>query len=367
LNGLGIIENISVVARTTEVSQEQMEGGLDPQAQALVPPTPPPGVAPDLRVGFLLSPRFTILPFAGFIDCLRHAADEADYSRQIHCAWRVVAPSLASIEASCGLSVMPQAVFPDPGEFDYLVVIGGLLPWCLEQPAETYDYLRAAYADGVQVAGLCTGSFVLAKAGLLEGRLCAVHFEHRQQLIELFPRVRPVTDQAYVTDHGLITCPGGTAALDLAAAIVARHCGRARALKGVMSMLGDPHQAAHRFPHRPYESLTVCGDWRVEQAVLLMERHLSQPFGIEELARRLGSSVRELNRAFARHAAESPAAIWRKMRLAHGHWLLINTSRNITQVAHETGFADTAHFSRWFKRVFGEAPKSFRRRRALFR
>ncbi|MBE9557639.1 MAG: helix-turn-helix domain-containing protein [Proteobacteria bacterium] len=94
-----------------------------------------------------------------------------------------------------------------------------------------------------------------------------------------------------------------------------------------------------------------------------MERNLSQPFGIGELARRMGISRRELDRAFAKHAHKKPSTVWRTMRLTHGQWLLLNTSRAITQIAHECGFADAAHFGRWFKTTYGAMPNSFRTRR----
>lgn len=323
----------------------------------------PPKVEPDLKVGFILSPKFTLLPFASFVDCLRHAADEADHSRQIYCRWSVIAPSLEPIEASCGVHITPLEIFPDPTSFDYIVAVGGLLPWCLDQPRETYDYLRTAYASNVSAVGLCTGSFILAKAGLLDGRRCAVHAEHQHLFAQLFPSVLPVTDQIYVNDQGLYTCPGGTTALDLAFSLIEEHCGKARALKGIMSLLVDKHRAALHVPHRPYENLTACGDWRVERSIELMERYISRPFGIGQLADRIGSSHRELARAFSRRAGQSPAAIWRKMRLSHGHWSLLNTARTVTQIALECGFADAAHFSRWFKREYGEPPATFRRRR----
>jgi transcriptional regulator GlxA family with amidase domain len=328
--------------------------------EAFSPPSPMPSVEPDIKVGFILSPRFTLLAFASFIDCLRHAADESDRSRQIHCRWKIVAPELTPVEASCGVELMPQVVFPDPSEFDYIVMVGGLLPWCLDQPEETYDYLHAARRKNISVAGLCTGSFILANAGLLDDHDCTVHFEHRQQFAAMFPKVRPVTDQIYVNDRGIITCPGGTAALDLAASLVKEHCGQARAVKGLVSLLVDNHRATHHMPHRPYDHLAVCGDWRVEQSVELMERNFSRPFKIQELARRLGSSLRELNRAFARQAHDSPTVVWRKIRLSHAHWLLLNTSRTATQIAYECGFTDAAHFARWFRRTYGESPNAFR-------
>jgi transcriptional regulator GlxA family with amidase domain len=97
---------------------------------------------PGLRVGFILAPQFTLIAFASFIDSLRHAADEADRSRQIHCTWRVIASDLDPVEASCGVSVVPNATLSDPQAFDYIAVVGGLLPACLDLPGESYDYLR---------------------------------------------------------------------------------------------------------------------------------------------------------------------------------------------------------------------------------
>lgn len=323
----------------------------------------PRRVEPDLKAGFILSPGFSILPFAGFVDCLRHAADEADHSRQIYCRWSVIAPALEPLHSSCGLEVMPQEIFPPPGQFDYVVVVGGLLPGCLKHPPETYSYLRRCRAEGVSIVGLCTGSFIIAGAGLLDGRRCGVHFEHKHQLAELFPEVIPVSDEVYVSDGGIITCPGGTAAIDLAVTLIMEHCGKARAIKGLNSLLIDRHRATRHFLRQPHASLTNCGNWRVEEAVSFMERNLSQPFGIGELARRMGTSPRELDRAFAKHAGSKPSTIWRKMRLTHGHWLLLNTSRTITQIAHECGFADASHFCRWFKASFGETPNSFRTHR----
>ena len=99
---------------------------------------------------------------------------------------------------------------------------------------------------------------------------------------------------------------GGQAAIDLSVALIAQHCGKARAIKGLMSLLVDNHRFAHHLPHRPYEKLLECGDWRVERAVRLMQGNLNRPFGVEALARRTGSSLRELDRAFAPHVGEKP-------------------------------------------------------------
>lgn len=318
---------------------------------------------PDIRVGFLLSPSFTLLAFAGFIEALRHSADEADRSRQIYCSWTCLGPSLDPITASCGMETRPWELYGNPADFDYIVVVGGLLTSFGEHAPETFDFIRRAATQGVPLIGLCTGSFALAEAGLLDGRRCAVHFRHRQEMKSLYPKVIAVSDEMYVMDQDIITCPGGTAAIDVAVELIMRHCGKARALKGLAQMVIDEHRAAHHRVRNPYDDLANCGDWRVERAIELMHQNIGEPLPIEALARKMGTTVRQLDRAFSSHAKVSPARFWRGMRLQHARWRLVNSSRTVTQIAHECGFADCAHFSRWFKKSFSESPRNYRRRR----
>lgn len=326
---------------------------------------PPDGGAinPDLRVGFVLSPRFTLLPFAGFVDTLRHAADEGDRSRQIYCQWRILGPSLTPIPSSCGAAVTPWQTYGDPTEFDIVVIVGGLVPAFSQHAPETFAFLKEAARRRVPVAGLCTGCFAMAEAGLLNGKRCAVHFRHRAEFIERYPKVKVTTHEIYVFDGDVITCPGGTAAIDVAVELITRYSGRARALKGLADMIVDQHRVAHHIPRLPYDELESCGDQRVERAVQLMRRSLAEPSSVRDLARQLGVSVSQLDRAFRAHSDMSPAELWREMRLQHARWRVLNTSRSMTEIAYECGFADCAHFIRWFKRAFGETPQRFRQAR----
>jgi transcriptional regulator GlxA family with amidase domain len=255
---------------------------------------------------------------------------------------------------------MPQTVLPEVEQFDYLVIAGGLLPSSLNLHPDVYDYIQQAANKDIPVIGICTGSFILAKAGLLDKRRCCVHAEHKEQFNRLFPAVETITDRAFVIDQGIITCPGGIASLELAFSLIETHCGKARAKKGIKSLLVPDHSLTERMLQLPYEQLTICGNRRVEMAVELMELNFSTPYSISELARNIGISARELNRAFMQYAGETPTAVWRNIRLAHGHWLLINSSRTVTEIALECGFADTPHFSRWFKKTYDETPSNFR-------
>lgn len=329
------------------------------------PPTP--SIEPDIRVGFILSPRFTMLPFAGFLDVLRHAADEADRSRQIHCAWEVVGPSLDPVVSSGGVEVAPQTLLGDPTRFDCIVVVGGLLPASREHPPETLEFLRRAGKANLLIAGLCTGCFTLATAGLLDDRRCAVHFRHAEEFAELFPTVESTMHEIYVFDRNVATCPGGTAAIDLAVDIISRYSGRARATKGLADLIVDEHRAAFHVPRHPYHDLECCGDERVEMAIKLMRQSLSEAGTVKNIARRLRISVSQLNRAFRVQTKLSAAQVWRSMRLQHARWRVFNSGIPITRIAHECGFADSSHFIRWFRRVYGETPQEARKSRVAER
>lgn len=325
-------------------------------------------IDPDVRIGFVLAPQFTLLPFAGFIDAVRHSADEGDRSRQVFCHWECLAATRDPISASCGVEVLPWRVFEDAGDYDLIVVVGGLLSAFSQHHPATFEFLAAEHQRGATIVGLCTGSFVMAEAGLLDGRRCAVHIHHRQQLIDRYPEVLPVVNEMYVQDDDLITCPGGTAAIDLAVEILVQRCGRSRGMKGMTALVVDEHRGSHFVARMPFQDLEDCGDWRVQAAVGLMRKNIGAPFSIGALSARIGTTVRQLDRAFQTKARKSPQSVWREMRLAQAKWRLMNSNKTITQIAHECGFADSSHFSRWFRREFGEPPQAYRRaRRPAFR
>ena len=127
-----------------------------------------------LRIGFILTRRFTICAFANFVDVLRLASDEGDRSRPILCNWRVLSSDMNPVTSSSGISVQSEERLGDPKRFDYIVVIGGLMSE-LEQLEPAYTtFLQQAAKARVPLVGVCTGSFVLHRAGLLNGYRCCV-------------------------------------------------------------------------------------------------------------------------------------------------------------------------------------------------
>jgi len=314
---------------------------------------------PHLCVGFVLTPRFTLTAFAGFIDALRLAADEGDRSRPLLCRWAVLGKIGGPIISSCGASVLPTAPLETAEGYDYLVVVGGLLHGGQQVPGQIIEFLHSAAAAHVPLIGLCTGSFVLARAGLLEGYLSCVSWFHRDDFIRAFPTSRVISDQMFVVDRDRLTCAGGTSVVHLAAYLIERHIGRARAVKALRIMIEQQPlpprtlQPAHAFS-------THSTDTLVHKAMLLLEQNLHLPIPITTLCQRLGIGRRQLERRFQRDIGVSPAQYRQRLRLERACWLLCHSDLDMIEISLQCGFQDSASFSRALRQFSGHSPRELR-------
>lgn len=316
--------------------------------------------SPLLTVGFVLLQRFTLLPFAAFVDCLRLAADEGDRSRQLRCHWRFMTSDGQPASSSCGAAVSPCEPFAEPTRFDYLVVIGGVQDEHDRTDRVALDYLRRAAAAGVPLVGVCTGVFALIQAGVMPGRRCCVSWYHHGDLTRRFPEVTPVADRLFVDDGDVITCAGGSAAADLAAYLVERHLGRAWAMKSLHIMLIDEGRRGEHPQPQPVVFERVA-DRSLRRAIDIISQHLGESLSIDDLARRIGTSRRNIERKFRDELGVTPQRFMRNLRLRYGLWLLHYTPRSVTDIGEQCGFSDTAHFSRQFRETFGYSPSQARK------
>lgn len=316
-------------------------------------------VAPLLRVGFLLTPRFTLTAFAGFVDALRLAADEGDRSRPRLCRWDILGAAGTTYLSSCGASVTPTAPMDSPEAYDYLVVVGGLLHGGQQVPEATYALLQEAAAKGVKLIGLCTGSFVLARAGLLDGHLTCVSWFHREAFVTEFAQLRVVSNQMFVVDRDRLTCAGGTSVVHLAAYVIEKAIGRASAVKALRIMIEEQPLPSRTL--QPEEVLSERStDTVVRKAMLLLEQHLHTSLPIEQLCEPLGVGRRQLERRFQRDVGLSPAGYRQSLRVERARWLLQHTDLEVTEVAFECGFQDSTHFARVVRQALGVSPREVR-------
>lgn len=319
----------------------------------------PPRQDVPLSVGFVLVKQFTLCAFANFVDVLRLAADEGDRSRPIRCQWAVISADMAPIASSCGVLIQPQDRLGDPRRFDYVVVVGGLLTDLAEGDPRIDDFLRLAALRDIPLVGLCTGPFVLHRAGLMNGYRCCVSWFHHNDFLEAFDGFRPVSDRIFVVDRDRLTCSGGASTAHLAAYLVERHVGRAQAMKSLhIMMINGADVGETPQPGMPLDLATA--DPLVQRVLLMMQLHLDAPLSIFRIARLVGLGKRRIERRFRTVFGRSPLEVYRQMRLGQARHLIEHTQRSITSIAAECGFCDSSHLSRAFRQEYGVSPASFR-------
>lgn len=330
-------------------------------SDSLSKPTSQP-TGPRLRIGFLLTPRFTLSAFANFMDVLRLAADDGDGSRQLRCRWAVLSSDMAPVPSSCGVRIEPDERLGDPSRFDYIIVAGGLIDGGGGLSAEQNLFLQKAAAAKVNLGGLCTGVFALARLGLMDNYRCCVSWFHHQDFLAEFEKMRPVSDQIFVVDRDRLSCSGGVSAAHLAAFLVDRHLGRAAARKSLsILMIDEPMSGDRPQPGLPLE--LNARDPLVRRALLSMQQNLHAPLPIARIARDLGVGRRKLERHFNADLGIPPADASIRIRLAQARMLLARTDRTVTRIAEETGFCDASHLIRVFRETQGTTPDLWRQER----
>lgn len=312
-----------------------------------------------LRVGFVLAPRFTLCAFANFVDVLRLAADEGDQSRPILCEWSILSATMEPIASSCGVVVHPTARLGDARAFDYVAVVGGLVREIPNLGMATIRFLKEAATEGVPLVGVCTGAFVLHSAGLMDGYRCCVSWFHHADFLEQFDGLTPVSDQIFIVDRDRLTCSGGASSAHLAAHLVEKHVGPGPARKSLQIMIIDEPLR----PEKPQPATAIdlsSSDDIVRKAIIHMRQNVENPLSVEELALRLGLSPRSLERHFEKAIGRSPKESYMSMRLDQADLLLQTSGLTVAAIATATGFCDSSHLSRAYRRHRGTVPKRFK-------
>lgn len=315
----------------------------------------------ELRIGIYLWPRFPLLSLAGLCDALRHAADLGDQSRQVRCSWTVLSADGQPVTSSCGVEVAAQDAAQSDADFDYVAVIGGLLPFMKSADARGQRFLKTAAGRGVPLIGICTGSFALARHGFMEGRMACVHPFHVSDWKEAFPALAFTTNCDYVIDGDRITCAGGISIIELATELIRLHCGPDRAAKVVHQMTVTQKSAISHVARRRALGYATADNDKLRQAIVLMEKNITTPLEIAVIARIVESSSRQLERVFLAETGSSPSEFYRSSRLKYGRWLLASTDSPVSSIAYECGFADASHFIRHFQQLYGVSPGKLRK------
>lgn len=223
------------------------------------------------------------------------------------------------------------------------------------------DALVKAREKGAQIVGLCLGTFVLAYAGLLDGRKAATHWEYEDDFRALFPGVELNLNQLYVEDNGLITSAGTAAALDCCLYIIREHFGSLTANQIARRMVTPPYREGGQaqYIERPVPDKTA--DSRINRLLEYLQMNLSKPHDIDSLAEYLSVSRRTLTRHFNKATGMSVVEWLTTARLHRSQELLESMDIPIEQVAEQAGFPSAATFRQQFRDKFGVSPGEWRK------
>ena len=303
------------------------------------------------HVGFLTLNNFSMIAFTNALEILRMA----NYllGEQIY-QWSVFSVDGKPVEASNGLSVSKTTQLNYTNMPDVLLVCGGVDI----QHAVTSDVIKLltqASKHNMWLGGLCTGSYALAKTGLLDGYKCTIHWENMASLCEQFSSIS-FMEELFVIDRNRCTCAGGTAPLDLMLAFVAARFG-----KNLVAEISDQFMVVRARDSKDQQHIPVAARVGYSHKALvevsaLMEANFEEPLSLDELARLASLSQRHLQRMFKHTLNMTPMHYYLNLRLRRARALLLQTEMSVMSVTVACGFQSSCHFSKSYRTLFGYSP-----------
>jgi len=314
----------------------------------------PQRIEPE-HFGFLLLPRFSSMPFTSAMEMLRAAnrlSGKPLYS------WSVIAPDTAPAVASSGVRVLPDFAIDQVERIDNLIVVAGMEVERIDDK-RVFNFLRRIARQGSRVGAVSTGSYVLARAGLLDGYRCTIHWENIPGFKEAFPQLE-VTDELFEVDRNRFTCAGGTAALDLMLSVIALDHGRELATACAEAFMHERIRDRHDPQRMALRARLGVSHPKLLKVIELMEGSLEEPLPRSRLARQTGLSTRQLERLFRKYLQRTPTRYYLELRLAKARTLLLQTSLSVLDVALACGFVSASHFSKCYREFYAKTPRQER-------
>jgi transcriptional regulator GlxA family with amidase domain len=220
-------------------------------------------------------------------------------------------------------------------------------------------WLRESYNRGISVGGLCTGAHILATAGLLSGKRCAIHWENLPGFSEAFPKAEVYAD-LFEVDSNLYTCAGGTAALDMMLKLIGDDFDENLVNSICEQALTDRVRKPHDRQRLPLRARLGVQNSKVLSIIEMMEGCLTEPLSLLDVAGNVGLSRRQIERLFRQEMGRSPARYYLEIRLDRARHLLIQSSMPVVEVAVACGFVSASHFSKCYRELYGRSPQQER-------
>ena len=300
---------------------------------------------------FVLLENFTLLCLSSALDALRLANRMS--GRTLY-DWTIRTENGGPQRCSCGTQFVPDGALEEISRDDTVLVVGGL-DVSRATTRGIVSWLRRESRKGGVTGGLCTASWTLAQAGLLDGRRATIHWENHDGFAEEFPEIE-LTQAIFTIDGKRITTAGGTASIDLMLHLIAADHG-----EDLASLVADQMIYSSIRTDRDQQRLSIptrigVRHPRLGQVIRAMEQNIEEPVSPALLAQDVGMSTRQLERLFRRYLSRSPKRYYMELRLERARNLLMQTEMSIINVALACGFTSPSHFSKCYRAHYGTTP-----------
>ena len=333
-------------------------------SQQQLPSTGIANASPEAPIvfAFFLVPDFAMLALSSALEALRLANQVLGYKAY---DWRLVSECGEAVRASCSLSLEADQCLSTERKS----LVGVQRPFmaivCADENVETYSnksleaWLRECKHKGMRVGALGTGTYVLARAGLLDNKRCTIHWKKLPGFVEKFNRA-VANPGIYEIDGGIWTCAGGAASFDMMLHLIERDFGEATAAAICEHALVERVRAPTARQRLPLSRRLGLLNETLINIVEQMELHIAEPLSLDNLARRAGLSRRQVERMFREKLNYTPLRYYRDLRLERARLLLIQSTLPVVDIAMACGFVSASHFSKVYRDAFGIPPQEAR-------
>src|ERR1700737_388603 len=308
-----------------------------------------------IMIGVLLFPDFQLLDAAGPISVFEIAARFAGSPPSI----KVLAVTPGPVRSSSGVEMLARGLKPS-GAISTLIVAGGEGVRAAARCEKTLAFVRAIAKRGVRVASVCSGAYILAEAGLLDGRRATTHWQRTRHFVSAYPKIKLEADRIFVRDGNIWSSAGISAGIDLALAMAAEDFGDEVARATARHLVIYHRRAGGQSQFSSLLELKAPPG-RFASLLSWAREHLDQPLTVEQLADKAGMSSRHFARAFIAETGATPSKAVERLRIEVARQRVQSSTEAIELVARTTGFRDPERMRRAFIRAFGQPPQSLRR------
>ncbi|MBR0757639.1 GlxA family transcriptional regulator [Bradyrhizobium jicamae] len=306
-------------------------------------------------IGVLIFPDFQLLDAAGPIAAFEIAARFANNAPAI----RTIASKAGPVRSSSGVEMLARGLKPAAG-ITTLIIAGGSGVHAPATCPITLAFVKRLADRGVRVASVCSGAYVLAEAGLLDGRRATTHWQRTPHFVKAYPKIKLEPDQIFTRDGNIWTSAGITAGIDLALAMVAEDYGDDVAQQTARQLVLYHRRSGGQSQFSSLLELKAPNG-RFGPLLAWARENLDAQLTVEDLADKAGMSARHFTRAFIAETGTTPSKAVERLRIEVARQRVQSSGEAIERVAEITGFRDPERMRRAFIRAFGQPPQSLRR------